>query len=183
MHEIRTDIEIDAPAERVWAELTAFDRYHEWNPTMRIGGRANMGAHLLVDLRMPGLTARQFRPTVVGVTRGPDVWELRWLGHLFVEGLFDGEHTLRVETIDESRSRVVHAERFEGLLAGLVVGRFGSRVQAGFEAMNTALKTRVESGAEADETPRHVRRTAGRDSGVGVASTDGDASDATETSA
>jgi hypothetical protein len=150
MTEIRTDVEIDASAERVWEVLRAFDRYPEWNPTMRIGGRANPGAHLLVELRMPGMSPRQFRPTVTSVQRGPDVWAFGWVGHLWVEGLFDGEHSFRIEPIDDAHSRVVHAERFEGVLAGAIVRLYGDRFREGFERMNAALKTRVESAAPDD---------------------------------
>lgn len=150
MTEIRTDIEIDAPAERVWDVLRAFDRYPEWNPTMRIGGRANPGAHLQVELRMPGMSPRQFRPTVATVQRGPDAWAFSWVGHLWVEGLFDGEHSFRVEPIDDGRSRLVHAERFEGLLAGVLLRLYGDRFREGFGAMNAALKARAESTAPDD---------------------------------
>jgi len=35
MLELRTDIEIDAPVERVWEVLTDFDRFPDWNPFIR----------------------------------------------------------------------------------------------------------------------------------------------------
>jgi uncharacterized protein YndB with AHSA1/START domain len=30
--QLKAEIEIQAPAERVWAVLTDFGAYHEWNP-------------------------------------------------------------------------------------------------------------------------------------------------------
>ena len=58
-------------------------------------------------------------------------------------GLFDGEHTFRIEPLDGERSRFVHGERFTGILVGLVKGVLG-KTEAGFEQMNAALKQRVE---------------------------------------
>ena len=81
-----------------------------------------------------------FKPTVraVEVHR-----ELRWLGRLLLPGLFDGEHSLRIEPRDGGRSRFVQSERFTGLLVGLVRGAL-TKTEAGFEEMNAALNARVE---------------------------------------
>ena len=62
-----------------------------------------------------------------------------------IPGLFDGEHAFRIEPLDAERSRFVHAERFTGVLVGLVKGVLG-KTEAGFEQMNAALKQRVEGG-------------------------------------
>ena len=59
--------------------------------------------------------------------------ELRWLGHLGVPGLFDGEHRFRIEPLGTDRVRFVQEERFSGLLAPLVL-RFVERgTRQGFE--------------------------------------------------
>ena len=38
MKELRSEITIHAPAERIWDELTGLESFQEWNPFMR---RAN----------------------------------------------------------------------------------------------------------------------------------------------
>ena len=81
------------------------------------------------------------RPTVLATE--PDR-ELRWKGQLVVPGLFDGEHTFRIEPLDGQRSRFVHGERFTGILVSLVKGVLANTEQ-GFEQMNAALKQRVEA--------------------------------------
>ncbi|KAB1192716.1 SRPBCC domain-containing protein [Haloferax sp. MBLA0076] len=147
--EITTSIEIDAPPERVWDTLVDFDTYDEWNPFMRIAGRANVGATLVVHLRPPGGRESVFEPDV---TKCEKHREFRWLGHLFVPGLFDGEHQFRLEPLDGgTKTRFVHAETFSGILAGLVLRFIGDKTKAGFEAMNEALKVRVESLVAAEE--------------------------------
>jgi len=81
-----------------------------------------------------------FKPTVLGVE--PER-ELRWRGRLLLPGIFDGEHILHVEPLDEARSRFTQAERFSGILVGLFQGTL-EKTELGFEQMNAALKARAE---------------------------------------
>ncbi|KAB1197544.1 MULTISPECIES: SRPBCC domain-containing protein [Haloferax] len=141
--ELTTSIEIDAPPERVWDVLVDFDHYDDWNPFMRIVGRANEGATLVVRLMPPGTRESVFEPDV---TRCERYREFGWLGHLVVPGLFDGEHRFRLEPLDGgTRTRFEHRETFSGILAGITLRFIGDQTKAGFEAMNEALKGRVES--------------------------------------
>jgi hypothetical protein len=73
---------------------------------------------------------------------------LRWLGHLLIPGLFDGEHHFTIEPLDANRSRFVQQERFSGLLVPLFAKSLDEHTLAGFQAMNAALK----AGAEANCT-------------------------------
>ena len=85
-----------------------------------------------------------FNPKVAGSIPARPI-ELRWLGRL-LPGLFDGEHSLRIEPLDGGRSRFVQSERFTGLLVGLVKGTL-AKTEVGFEQMNAALKARVEQAS------------------------------------
>jgi hypothetical protein len=143
MRELRREIEIDASPERVWAVVTDFAAYPEWNPFIRsISGELHEGANLEVRIEPPGARATTFKPTVRAVEANR---ELRWLGRL-LPGLFDGEHSLRIEPLDGGRSRFVQSERFTGLLVGLVKGTL-AKTEVGFEQMNAALKARVEQAS------------------------------------
>ena len=143
MRELRREVEIDASPERVWAVVTDFAGYPEWNPFIRsISGELHEGAKLEVRIEPPGARATTFKPTVRAVEASR---ELRWLGRL-LPGLFDGEHSLRIEPLDGDRSRFVQSERFSGLLVGLVKGTL-AKTEAGFEQMNAALKARVEQAS------------------------------------
>ena len=83
-----------------------------------------------------------FRPTVL--VADPNR-ELRWLGHLWVPGLFDGEHSFTIEPLGEGRVRFIQQERFSGLLLPLLSKTLDRDTLRGFEEMNRALKLRVES--------------------------------------
>jgi len=144
VRELRREVEIDARPERIWAVVTDFGAYEEWNPFIRrISGELREGARLEVRIEPPGARATTFKPTVRSVEANR---ELRWLGRLLLPGVIDGEHSLRIEPLDGGRSRFVQSERFSGLLVGLVK-RTLAKTDVGFEQMNTALKARAEQAS------------------------------------
>jgi hypothetical protein len=141
MRELTSSIEIDASPERVWSVLTDFASYGEWNPFIRsIEGEPVVGSRLQVRIAPPGGRAMTFKPTVTVVD--PSL-ELRWLGRLLLPGLFDGEHRFRLEPLDGDRTRFVQSERFSGILVAFS-GKGLAKTERGFDAMNEALKLRVE---------------------------------------
>jgi len=138
---IETDIEINASASQVWALLTDFARMPSWNPFIKsISGNLAQGARLSVRIVPPGSAGMNFKPTILTVR--PER-ELRWLGHLFVPGIFDGEHYFLLTPIGENRTRFTQSEKFSGFLVGLL-GSTLAATSAGFKAMNTALKQQAE---------------------------------------
>ena len=143
MKQLHTEIEIDAPAKRVWELLTDFASYPEWNPFIRtISGQPAPGERLRARLEPPGGRAMTFKPKVL--TAEPDR-ELRWLGHLLVPGLFDGEHSFTIQPLEDDRVRFVQREAFRGLLVPLFARSLESNTRRGFEEMNRALKGRAEA--------------------------------------
>jgi len=133
----------------VWAVISDFAAYPEWNPFIRRArGELREGARLEVQIEPPQARATTFKPTVRSVEPNR---ELRWLGRLLVPGIFDGEHSLSIEPLDGNRSRFVQSERFSGILVGLAKGTL-QKTGHGFEQMNAALKDRVEQGARPAES-------------------------------
>ena len=141
--QIETAIEINASAETVWKILTDFDAHPSWNPFVReISGVPREGERLRVFIQPAGSKGMMFKPTVL---KAEEDRELRWLGKLFIPGLFDGEHYFRIEPIGENRVRFVHGENFSGILVGLFAKSLDKGTADGFRAMNEALKRRAES--------------------------------------
>ena len=63
MHEVVTEIEIEATPERVWDILLDFPSHPEWNPFIRsIQGVAKVGDRLTVSIQPRGAKAMTFRP-------------------------------------------------------------------------------------------------------------------------
>jgi hypothetical protein len=139
--ELKTAIDIDATPERVWSALADLDSYGEWNPFIhRASGKVAVGERLDLTMRPPGGSKMRFRPTVKAAQPGR---ELRWLGHLGLPRIFDGEHVFRIEPIEGGGVRLHQQERFRGVLVPLFARSLRTKTLAGFEAMNEALRERV----------------------------------------
>ena len=148
MKELHSEIQIDAPAERVWELLTDFDAYPQWKPFIRkISGQPAAGERLEVRLEPPGGRGMTFKPKVLNVDPNR---KLQWLGHLLVPGLFDGEHSFTIQPLEENRVRFVQREAFKGLLVPLFARSLKTNTHRGFEEMNRALKARAEATPEQD---------------------------------
>lgn len=142
MKELRTEIEIQASAERVWQLLTDFASFPQWNPFIRWAkGDVRVGAPLEVRLQPSGGSGMTFKPTVL---KSDPNHEFRWLGRLLLPGLFDGEHIFTIETLGTNRVRFTQREVFTGLLVPLLARSLDSSTRRGFEEMNQALKRRAE---------------------------------------
>ncbi len=142
MKELRSQIEIQASAERVWQILTDFASFSQWNPFIRrASGNVGVGERLEVCIQPSGARGRTFRPTVV---KAEPNRELRWLGRLLIPGIFDGEHIFSIEPLGTNRLRFVQREIFTGLLVPLFTRQLDTNVRRGFEEMNHALKVRAE---------------------------------------
>ena len=139
-HHLHTEIYIDAPPAAVWAVLTDFEAYPEWNPFLqRLEGALEEGAALRVTLGLGGSPMR-IGPRVVEVRPGHS---FAWLGHLWRPGLFDGRHGFILEPQGDG-TRFIHEEHFEGWLVRPILLAAGKDTRLGFEAMNEALKARCE---------------------------------------
>ena len=141
MKDVSTEIEIEAPAEKVWKILTDFVSYPEWNPFItKMKGDLRNGANLEMHLHIPG----EKKETVLKVTilNVEENKELCWLGKL-AGGMFSGKRRFVIEPINEKRVRFIHSERFDGILVGLMAKKIDNARQ-GFEEMNKALKARAE---------------------------------------
>lgn len=142
MPELRTEIIIDATPEKVWSLLMDFDNYPQWNPFIRsVQGPAKQGEKIRVTLRMENGKEMKFNPRVL---RADENQRFEWLGHLFIPGLFDGNHYFIVEKLKDHQVKFIHGETFKGILSGVVLKKIGEETKRGFEKMNSVLKTLAE---------------------------------------
>lgn len=145
MNQVEVFEEIDAPPDVVWDVLLEFESYPEWNPFVRaIEGEPTEGEQLRVRIEPPGARGMTVNPEVIAVEENR---RLVWLGRLVVPFAFDGYHEFHLEPIDDGeRTRLLHRETVRGALVPLLFDR--DALEAGFAAMNAAVKQRAEARVE-----------------------------------
>lgn len=144
--QVRTEIVISASPSTVWQILTDFAKYPQWNPFIKsITGEVQQGSKITARIEPPGASGMTFKPRLLAVRKNE---ELRWLGHLFVSGLFDGEHIFELYENTDGSTTFVQRENFTGILVPLFSRMLDVNTLRGFEMMNTALKARAERVAK-----------------------------------
>jgi hypothetical protein len=142
LKEIRTEIDIQAPLEKVWELLTDFKNFELWNPFIRkIEGIPSLGTKIKIHLHTSAGKSRTYQPKI---TKLEPFKELRWFGKSTIPGIFNGERIFILEPIESSQIRFIHKEIFTGLLVHLVGNRLDKDMYSSFISMNEALKERAE---------------------------------------
>jgi hypothetical protein len=144
--ELRWFVDIDATPEAVWQVLTDVPAYPQWNPFItRTAGTSAVGGRVSVSL--PPLNAfvrPTFRPKVLEVTPCRRLRFRLRLARLGIPGLLDSEHTLTITPRDEAGVRLWHQVHLRGFLMPLMTRSLNRENGPSFDAMNAALKDRVE---------------------------------------
>lgn len=140
---IHTETKINAPANVVWRTLTNTEDFVSWNPFItRLEGQLTKGNRLSVTISPPDLSPMKFTPTVL-VSESDK--ELRWVGRVIVNGIFDGEHYFELVPQTDGSTLFLHGEKFSGMLVFAIFPFIGESTRKGFEAMNKAMKFQAES--------------------------------------
>lgn len=141
-YQLETTIDITAPPETVWGILTDLEAYSDWNPfIISAEGTVAVGERLVNRMQQPGSKAMTLKPTVTAVEADST---FEWLGVLGVPGIFDGRHRFDLEAT-ATGTRLVHSEKFQGVLVRFMRKMVDNGTRQGFEEMNDALKTRAEA--------------------------------------
>jgi len=136
--QIKTSITINASKERIWEILTDFEKYPEWNSFIgSVTGKLKVGNRITVKLQ--GMT---FKPVVLTLNENA---EIKWLGHLWFKGLFDGEHKFKLTDNGNRTTNFEQSENFKGILVNLFSKSLDKDTKRGFERMNRELKLRAEN--------------------------------------
>ncbi len=106
---------VDGPKRDVWAVLTDFAAYEEWNPVVtEASGEAREGTGLHLTAALPGHDPEELDAKVLIVR--PER-KLRWQDRLLLPGVRDWEYEFVLEPLADGRVRVAQLLHFEGLLA------------------------------------------------------------------
>lgn len=136
--EIKTEILINTTPEKVWAILTDFENYPNWNPFIKsIKGEVNVGKVITVRIEPSEAKGMTFKPEILTFKTNK---ELSWLGHLFFAGIFDGEHKFEIIDNGNGTTTFRQSEIFRGILVPLFKKQLDNNTKEGFEEMNKKLK-------------------------------------------
>jgi len=140
--EIQTEILIHASAEKVWSIFTNFSAYPKWNPFIKsLQGDVKTGQKIKVRLEPPDAKGMTFEPLVLVYDNKK---EFRWLGHLWIKGLFDGEHCFELQDHGNGSCTFKQSEKFYGILVPLFQRMLDTNTVNGFRQMNEKLKELAE---------------------------------------
>ena len=138
MKTVSATTQIDAPPMAVWAVLTDLGRYPEWNPLFReASGEVAVGERITLRAVQPA-NGRLMTVKAKIVAADPGA-ELRWASAL--PAIMSGEHSFVLTPLNGG-TRLAQTEIYGGLLAATVSV---PRTETIFQAMNDALKQRVEN--------------------------------------
>ncbi len=142
MKEIRSEIIIHSSISKVWRIFTDFNSYPEWNPFIAsLTGSVAVGNIINIMLTPPDAKPMKFSPRISKYTENS---ELRWLGHLFIPGLFDGEHIFELKDNNDGTVLFIQREIFNGILVNMFKKMLDDNTKRGFESMNNKLKEKSE---------------------------------------
>jgi len=134
---------IDAPPEAVWAVLTDFASYPEWNPFVRkVEGTFALGEVVELEVQL-GDETWNVKQKIVELEPGRGyAWTSRsWYVLLATWGL----RSFRIEPDGDGRCTFTDCEDTFGPLAWVVKKKYGQALIDGIEAADRALKERVEA--------------------------------------
>ncbi|WP_404935535.1 SRPBCC family protein [Paraburkholderia sp. DHOC27] len=132
---------MDRPPADVWDVISNSSAYSDWNPFItRVDGDFKEGETIRIVLGS-GADSMVFRPTVLLVRPGHDIC---WRGSVWIRGIFDGTHCIHL-TAASGGTRLEQTESFSGLLVGRLTKDAIEETRRNFQAMNAAVKRRVET--------------------------------------
>jgi hypothetical protein len=142
MKQVDNEVEIHAPAERVWQLLTDFTSFPRWNPFMQqVRGEATAGKQLEVTFQPVRALSMRARPIVL---KAEPNRELRWREQFLFPGLLDIEHVFTLLPLAADRVRFTQRQTHTGLFSSFPASRRYAVLRRGLRAMNEALKQLAE---------------------------------------
>ncbi|MDN3674410.1 SRPBCC domain-containing protein [Flavobacterium branchiarum] len=139
---LSTEIVINATPNKVWAILTDFKNYPNWNPFITLlTGDFEVGKKIMVRIAPPEAKVTIFKPTVTAFDVNK---KISWLGIFIIRGVFDGEHNFELTDNGNGTTTLVQYENFTGILVPIFKKMLNDNTRRGFEAMIEEVKKLAE---------------------------------------
>ena len=144
---VRSEIDINASAQKIWNIIIDFEHYPEWNTfTPRLGAKKiAVGEEFTLDCQM---TEKQLLKDEheAFLVYEPEKYKISW-GTSRTRGR-PGIKSFRwqiCEPLDDRRTHFINYEEFHGVLAPVVNLLYSKKLQRAYDRYCQALKKRAES--------------------------------------
>lgn len=141
--EIESEIEIAAPADKVWAVITDIEQWSDFNSAIHASsGVAELGSVHTVTMRgeNPGEVGPQYAPEIISVDEGKSY---RWRAVMGAGIIFTNDKVFEVIPTDKG-TLLKHSEVFNGMMLPLMKGFMQEGVPPILDEMNQAFKAEAE---------------------------------------
>jgi hypothetical protein len=134
-------IEIAAPVSAVWQVIADLNHWGEWNPLYtEANGTPVVGTPFAMTIVLEGMKPQKAQARIVAVE--PDAlleYAITNLG-----GLVTAFRYIDLHPLGPDRCEVANGEIMSGLVGNFLARAVGEKVRKGLQAMNEALKAKVE---------------------------------------
>ena len=143
MKTITTSIDIQAPIEKVWSALMAFDQYNGWNPIVKAKGKAYLGEEIELTMKITNDNKKEmnYRATIVELT--PCTY-FRFRAKMMAGFMFTNDKIYEFSQSGDTTT-LTHSETFSGLMVGMFWKKLEAGVPDMLNATNQALKAKLEN--------------------------------------
>lgn len=143
MQTVKTEIEINAPPEKVWGIITDIGKWQEWSPTINGSeGGAAVGSTLTITMmgKESDKDGPMYNPKIIQMD---EPTYFHWRAHMMAGFIFTNDKIIELEAT-ATGTKVTHTETFKGLMAALMRGQMDKGVPPMLNMMNEALKNTAE---------------------------------------
>ncbi len=135
---LQAEVQIAAPAERIWELLADGASYVHWNPMLQWGaGTLTAESRRELTITLPGIPSFTQQPVFVAVIPQQ---ELSWRHRLPVPGLLSWTQSFAIEQLSPEVRRVSQRVILGGLLAPLYQFALGRLIQHALDTSSVALR-------------------------------------------
>ncbi|HJV65251.1 MAG TPA: SRPBCC domain-containing protein [Geomonas sp.] len=144
MTEFRTEIALQAPAERIWELLSDFCLYPQWNPLIvQAKGQAKEGAQLELTVQLPAIPPFPIKPRLLCADPHS---RLLWRHSLAFPALMSWTYGIELEPLGQGRLKLIQKSSFGGVLGPLFSFALGNSMELGMSEFNKAVTRWGEQG-------------------------------------
>lgn len=117
VRDIKREVKINASPEQLWELLTDFNRWNEWNSTIKeSSGHSSEGSVLNITINGNGQRDSNYHPIVIE-SKKPEIF--RWRANMISDFVFRNDRVFEIQVID-GVTHFTHKEEFSGLMVPIM---------------------------------------------------------------